>query len=146
MNAQYLRPFVFLGGLLQVVFVLVDVVQLRFVHVLVLARFFINYEPEAHPYIAQGTNGNECHLPTEVVSHDRYGYGSYQSSYGSAIVEDGGGEGTVFLGEVFRRHLDGSGEVACLTHGQDDAAEEEEPHADRGYRQTYMGCRAGIGC
>ena len=123
LQEAYLRSLVVLGGLLQVVIVLVDVVQLRFVYVLVLARFFIDYEPEAHPYIAQGTNDNERHLPTEVASHDRYGYGCYQSSYGSAIVEDGGGEGTVFLGEVFRRYLDGCREVSCFAHGQDNAAE-----------------------
>lgn len=141
----YLRSLVIDGGLLQVVSVLVDVVQLRFVHVLVLCWLLVYHEPEAHPDVAQSADDHERHLPTEMAGQQGNGERGYQRAYGGAVVEDRRGESAIFLGEIFRGHLDGSGEVAGLTHGQYDAAEQEEPYADGGYRQAYMGGRVGVG-
>ena len=43
-----------------------------------------------------------------------------------------GGKGTVLLGEVLGRHLDGSREVTSLAHSQDHTTGQEQPHRDGG--------------
>ena len=134
------------GGIRGVI--LMDVGQLGLVDVLRLLGLLVHEEPEAHPEEAQGTDDQEGHLPAaadtlilEVLRKQRNRGRSDQCTYRRTGVEDRRGEGAVLLREIFGGHLDGGGEVARLTEGEDAARRQEEPDTRRSDGQRHGGTR-----
>ena len=95
-------------------------------------RTLIEPHPQSHPEESQHTDDDESHLPTPGTSQQGDGGRSCQGSHRGTAVEDGGGERTVFLGEVLGSDLDGGREVAGLTEGEYHTAREEEIHRHGG--------------
>jgi len=88
--------------------------------------------PQAHPHESQHTDDDEGHLPAPGTRQQGNRGRSGQRAHGGTAVEDGGGEGTVLLGEVLGRHLDGGGEVTRLSQGEHHTARQEQVHRHGG--------------
>ena len=123
-----------LGGI-----ILVDVFQLGLVDVLRFLGLVVHKLPEEHPEEAQSTDDDKRPFPAERLGERRDAERGGEGADGGTCVEDGGGEGAVLLGIIFRRHLDGGGEVARLAEREDAPAEEEQPDGRGGYGQGGIG-------
>ena len=114
----------------------------------------IDENPDAHPHEAQHTDDHKGHLPSvahahilEVACQGGDAQGRDEGADGGSGIEDGGGEGAVFLGEIFGGDLDSGGEVAALTGSKHHAGSQEEPHADHRHRGCHVaGSAHELGC
>ena len=110
-------------------FILIDILQLRFIHVPALLRLLIHIIPKAHPQKTKTTDDDESPLPAVGAGEEGDGDRCHQGSHRSSGIEDTGGQRPIFLGEVFSRDLDSSREVTALTNSQHHATGHEKPHA-----------------
>ena len=122
-------------------FILLDVFQLRLVHIAALVWRGVHKHPQSHPDEAQRTDDDKRHLPTPCFRQHRDGHRGNQRTNRSAGVEDGSRISPVFLREILRRHLDGSREVTRLTQSQDTARGQEEIHAHGRQNHDYVARR-----
>ena len=124
-----------------------DVCKLSRIDMLGLFGLLVPFQPEEHPDEAERTDDDECTLPSPCLGDERDGSRSSQCAYRSTAVEDCRGECTVLFREIFCRHLDGRGEVARLTNGQDHAAAQEEIYRNGRDRERKCGALLhGVEC
>ena len=128
-----------LGSLFGIV--LMDIFQLGGIHLLAVLGLVVHKGPEEHPDETQTAYNDEGHLPAELHGQRRNYQRCCQGTYRCTCIENGSSKGAVFLGEIFRRDLDGGGEVARLAQRQYAAAQQEQIYRRSGDSQGNLAAR-----